>query len=88
MLGSSQAIWPSEWLSQALTFNDKNELHFGLIQPKGGPCGILAALQGFILQYLLFSELRDDSRFVLCVFLRWWPALVSCSDGRHLVAVE
>ena len=31
-------------------------LQFGLVQNKGGPCGILAVIQAFILKNLLFSR--------------------------------
>lgn len=44
-----------EW-HQGLFFCDDEDLRFGLMQLKGGPCGVLAVLQAFILKELLFSK--------------------------------
>jgi len=32
------------------------DLGYGLIQYKGGPCGILASVQAFVIAYLLFGD--------------------------------
>lgn len=42
-----------EWEQQSFTFNDSYELEFGLVQHKGGPCGILAAVQALIIKHLM-----------------------------------
>lgn len=42
-----------EWQQQSFTFNDTSELEFGLVQHKGGPCGILAAVQALIIKHLM-----------------------------------
>lgn len=42
-----------EWERQSFTFNDRLELEFGLVQHKGGPCGILAAVQALIIKHLM-----------------------------------
>ncbi|XP_063680567.1 probable ubiquitin carboxyl-terminal hydrolase MINDY-4 isoform X2 [Bolinopsis microptera] len=42
-----------EWEQQSFTFNDKFELEFGLVQHKGGPCGILAAVQALVIKHLM-----------------------------------
>lgn len=41
-----------EWDQQSFTFNDTHGLEFGLVQHKGGPCGILAAVQALIIKHL------------------------------------
>jgi hypothetical protein len=48
------------WLTQGFTFNDATSvLPFGFAQAKGGPCGVLAAVQAFTLHELLFG--RNDN---------------------------
>ena len=43
-------------IGQSLAFNTQDPaLKFGLIQRSGGPCGLLAVVQAFILKYLLFQ---------------------------------
>ncbi|CAD7943498.1 unnamed protein product [Amoebophrya sp. A25] len=42
------------WERARFEFSDK--IRFGLIQKQGGPCGILAAVQGTLLQQLLFGS--------------------------------
>ena len=42
-----------EWEQQSFTFNDTRQLEFGLVQHKGGPCGILAAVQALVVKHLL-----------------------------------
>lgn len=44
------------WLQQGFEFCKKPELSFGLSQLYGGPCGILAPLQAYIIHDLVFSE--------------------------------
>ena len=45
-----------EWKRQGFFFCDLPDIEFGLIQLKGGPCGLLASLQAHILKYLLFQS--------------------------------
>ncbi|GMH36080.1 hypothetical protein BSKO_03948 [Bryopsis sp. KO-2023] len=40
---------PSDTWKQGFYFNDRPGLSFGLVQRQGGPCGVLAAVQGHIL---------------------------------------
>ena len=53
-------MYPEGWLHQAFTFRRSTaaaaaELSFGLVQKKGGPCGVLAVVQAFILKFWLFQ---------------------------------
>ncbi|XP_042065856.1 ubiquitin carboxyl-terminal hydrolase MINDY-3-like [Salvia splendens] len=45
----------SQWTNQGIRFSDDPETSMGLVQHEGGPCGVLAAIQAFVLKYLLFS---------------------------------
>ena len=44
-----------EWKRQGFFFCDLPGIEFGLVQLKGGPCGLLAVLQAHIVKYLLFQ---------------------------------
>ncbi|KAL1533497.1 ubiquitin carboxyl-terminal hydrolase MINDY-3-like [Salvia divinorum] len=45
----------TQWCNQGIRFSSDPETSMGLVQLEGGPCGVLAAIQGFVLKYLLFS---------------------------------
>lgn len=64
VLGSANQTLPSGWLKQSFQFQSpssydyKDSSHgcsFGLIQNSGGPCGILAAVQAYILKVKYLS---------------------------------
>ncbi|XP_036719645.1 probable ubiquitin carboxyl-terminal hydrolase MINDY-4 isoform X2 [Balaenoptera musculus] len=59
LFGSSFCCFNEEWKLQSFSFNDSASLKYGIVQNKGGPCGVLAAVQGCVLQKLLFE---GDSR--------------------------
>ncbi|KAF8411637.1 hypothetical protein HHK36_004195 [Tetracentron sinense] len=44
----------SQWSNQGIRFSPDPETSIGLVQHEGGPCGVLATLQAFVLKYLLF----------------------------------
>ena len=60
VFGTANQTFPSGWLQQSFQFQNpffhdpkKNDMHgcpFGLIQKKGGPCGILAVVQAYIIK--------------------------------------
>ncbi|KAL9268617.1 Ubiquitin carboxyl-terminal hydrolase MINDY-3-like protein [Drosera capensis] len=43
-----------QWSNQGIRFSPGPETSMGLVQHEGGPCGVLAAIQAFVLKYLLF----------------------------------
>lgn len=45
----------SRWRTQGFVFSQGVRTRFGLTQTAGGPCGVLAPVQAFILQRLLFG---------------------------------
>lgn len=49
-------MFNEEWKIQNLKFCDFAKLKFGLVQKKGGPCGVLAAIQSFVLLELIFGS--------------------------------
>ncbi|XP_078521414.1 putative ubiquitin carboxyl-terminal hydrolase MINDY-4 isoform X2 [Lissotriton helveticus] len=61
LFGSSLCCFNEEWKMQSFTFSERPQLKYGIVQKKGGPCGVLAAVQGCLLQRLIFGE-GSDSR--------------------------
>ncbi|KAM7259609.1 hypothetical protein ACFE04_015350 [Oxalis oulophora] len=48
----------NQWTNQGIRFSSDQETSMGLVQHEGGPCGVLAAIQAFVLKNLLFTP--DD----------------------------
>ncbi|XP_010912411.1 uncharacterized protein [Elaeis guineensis] len=44
----------AQWSNQGIRFSSDPETCIGLVQHEGGPCGVLATLQAYVLKYLLF----------------------------------
>ncbi|XP_037692930.1 probable ubiquitin carboxyl-terminal hydrolase MINDY-4 [Choloepus didactylus] len=55
LFGTSLSCFSEEWKLQSFSFNDIASLKYGIVQNKGGPCGVLAAVQACVLQKLLFE---------------------------------
>lgn len=52
----------AQWSNQGIRFSSDPETSMGLVQHEGGPCGVLATIQAFVLKYLLFHpEELDDA---------------------------
>ncbi|XP_014901225.1 protein FAM188B isoform X2 [Poecilia latipinna] len=56
LLGSGLSCFSTEWKNQGFTFSDTPDLGYGIVQRKGGPCGVLASIQAFFLKKLLFEN--------------------------------
>ena len=44
------------WIGQAFSFNSNPDLRYGLVQSKGGPCGVLAVVQGYLMKVLMYGS--------------------------------
>ncbi|XP_049388784.1 uncharacterized protein LOC125853155 isoform X2 [Solanum stenotomum] len=51
-----------QWTNQGIRFSPDPDTSMGLVQHEGGPCGVLAAIQVFVLKHLLFFS--DDLNMV------------------------
>ncbi|KAL0365957.1 UNVERIFIED_CONTAM: Ubiquitin carboxyl-terminal hydrolase MINDY-3 [Sesamum radiatum] len=51
----------AQWSNQGIRFSTDPETSMGLVQHEGGPCGVLAAIQAYVLKYLLFSPEESSS---------------------------
>ncbi|KAG8138704.1 hypothetical protein E2320_001499, partial [Naja naja] len=56
LFGSGLGCFSEEWKIQSFTFSENPELKYGIVQKKGGPCGVLAAVQAHVLQHLIFGD--------------------------------
>ncbi|KAJ3070480.1 hypothetical protein HDU98_006523 [Podochytrium sp. JEL0797] len=51
-----------EWKGKGFCFGTNAEVAYGLVQIKGGPCGLLASVQAYVLKHLLFVEKAHNIR--------------------------
>ncbi|KAE9621068.1 hypothetical protein Lal_00019277 [Lupinus albus] len=51
----------AQWSNQGIRFSSDPDTSMGLVQHEGGPCGVLAAIQAFVLKHIIFfhDELKD-----------------------------
>ncbi|XP_069378082.1 probable ubiquitin carboxyl-terminal hydrolase MINDY-4 isoform X1 [Paralichthys olivaceus] len=61
LLGSSVNCFSAEWRNQGFTFSETHDLRYGIVQKKGGPCGVLASIQAFVLKKLLFENAESKN---------------------------
>ncbi|KAL7397319.1 hypothetical protein ABVT39_020108 [Epinephelus coioides] len=61
LLGSSLNCFSVEWRNQGFTFSETHDLRYGIVQRKGGPCGVLASIQAFVLKKLLFENTETSN---------------------------
>ncbi|XP_065880911.1 uncharacterized protein [Euphorbia lathyris] len=53
----------AQWSNQGIRFSPDPETSMGLVQHEGGPCGVLATIQAFVLKYLLFFS--DELSYIV-----------------------
>lgn len=56
LTGSPAQPLSTEWLSQNFKQNTNPNLSYGLVQNKGGPCGVLACVQAYMMKCLIFGS--------------------------------
>ncbi|XP_064102740.1 uncharacterized protein LOC135212931 isoform X2 [Macrobrachium nipponense] len=56
LMGSPAQSLPNEWKIQNFKQNPNSNLSYGLIQKKGGPCGVLACVQAYMMKNLIFGS--------------------------------
>ncbi|XP_066483032.1 probable ubiquitin carboxyl-terminal hydrolase MINDY-4 isoform X2 [Tiliqua scincoides] len=61
LFGSSLGCFSEEWKIQSFAFSDIPQLKYGIVQKKGGPCGVLAAVQACVLRHLIFGDSHRNS---------------------------
>ncbi|KAI9337945.1 hypothetical protein BDR26DRAFT_1008330 [Obelidium mucronatum] len=58
----AKGMFTEEWKGKGFCFSSNTELAYGTVQIKGGPCGLLASVQAYILKHLLFVEKAHNIR--------------------------
>ena len=58
--GGGSSMFPQGWLGQAFVWNTKPGLSYGFVQARGGPCGVMAAVQAATLKVLMFGSKELD----------------------------
>ncbi|KAG7382587.1 hypothetical protein PHYPSEUDO_004728 [Phytophthora pseudosyringae] len=53
LFGAGKKTFSSHWEEQGFVFSTVHDLQYGLVQHQGGPCGILAVVQGYVVRFLL-----------------------------------
>mmetsp|Transcript_86566 Transcript_86566/g.242473 ORF Transcript_86566/g.242473 Transcript_86566/m.242473 type:complete len:623 (+) Transcript_86566:38-1906(+) len=71
------------WLGAGFRFSTYSGTEWGLWQQQGGPCGVFAPVQAFILKYLLFSEAEGDSPSATDAVERMKHPLAGTGAGAH-----
>ncbi|KAK1263743.1 hypothetical protein QJS04_geneDACA008635 [Acorus gramineus] len=63
-----------QWSNQGIRFSSDPETSMGLVQHEGGPCGVLATIQAYVLKYLLFflNELSKSTPSILIQNIWSW----------------
>lgn len=54
IFGNLNQTFTDDWKNQSFNFSDIAKLKFGIVQKKGGPCGVLASVQAYVLKDLIF----------------------------------
>ncbi|KAJ3292146.1 hypothetical protein HDU79_001717 [Rhizoclosmatium sp. JEL0117] len=58
----ARSSFTEEWRGKGFVFSTNPDLAYGTVQIKGGPCGLLASVQAFVLKHLLFVEKAHNVR--------------------------
>ena len=70
--GNAKTSFNTEWRRQGFYFSKHPQLRYGLMQEKGGPCGLLASVQAWILKHLLIDVQQQKTSSVskgLCIYI-------------------
>ena len=53
IFGDQNGSWNKPWMVQNFDFTKNRGLEYGLVQKEGGPCGVVASVQAFVLKALI-----------------------------------
>jgi hypothetical protein len=60
IFSDSNQIFNPAWTKQGFFYTKESDMGYGLIQLEGGPCGVVAAVQAFVLREILFKSRSDN----------------------------
>lgn len=58
LFSDPRRVFPDAWKKQGFYFTKKAHLGYGLVQRAGGPCGVIAAMNAYVLAELLHSSTK------------------------------
>eukprot|EP00904_Undaria_pinnatifida_P010389 jgi/Undpi1/6480/HiC_scaffold_20.g08959.m1 len=61
VFGDRAGSFNDAWREQGFYFCNVEGLRYGLVQAEGGPCGVLAVVQAFMLECMIFGDSGDAS---------------------------
>ncbi|GAB6023895.1 hypothetical protein CHUAL_008631 [Chamberlinius hualienensis] len=91
LLGHHNKDFPEEWKIQNFSLRSNPQLIYGIIQKKGGPCGVLACVQAYIMREFFFaSKDRSEGSCNIpiekrCLALAMAHILWKCGNGTHSI---
>ena len=95
VFGTANQTFPTGWLQQSFQFQKpffhdpkKNDMHgcpFGLVQKKGGPCGILAVVQAYIIKVVLDIIRKQKPIFISKWFITICYLIFIFGFQNHLI---
>ena len=56
LFGNTMQSFNDEWKIQSFSFCDYAKIKFGIVQKKGGSCGVLACVQAYVLLELIYAN--------------------------------
>lgn len=65
LFGLSNGNFNQEWKIQGFKFSKHPLLRYGLVQDKGGPCGLLACVQAIVLKQWLFKDGLVNGKLII-----------------------
>lgn len=73
----------AQWSNQGIRFSSDPETCMGLVQHEGGPCGVLATIQAFVLKHLLFSSDEVGKNTITLATQVFAPSI--CSQSEYAI---
>ncbi|CCI50048.1 unnamed protein product [Albugo candida] len=58
---SKRKMFGPHWEMQGFSFSNAKNLRYGLVQVEGGPCGVLAVVQAYVIRFLFDQVNFDDA---------------------------
>ncbi|ORX41697.1 hypothetical protein BCR36DRAFT_416592 [Piromyces finnis] len=59
--GDTKENYQDSWKGKRLSFNRNSSVSYGLIQEKGGPCGLISVVQAYVILHLAFKNTKYEN---------------------------
>ncbi|KAG4086199.1 hypothetical protein H8356DRAFT_1298013 [Neocallimastix lanati (nom. inval.)] len=61
VFGDTKENYQDSWKGKRFIFNKNQNVSYGLIQEKGGPCGLISVVQAYIILHLVFKNTQYEN---------------------------